>query len=52
VPRAELVAEPPATRHVWAAAVRRTIPRVGYQSWSGDAADTDSPQQFGLLIFE
>ena len=52
VPLAELVAEPPATRHVWAAAVRRTIPRVGYQSWSGDPGRDDSPEQFGLLIFE
>jgi hypothetical protein len=52
VPLRELVAEPPAARHVWAAAVRRTIPRVGYQSWSGDPDQNDSPEQFGLLIFD
>jgi hypothetical protein len=52
VPLAELVTEPPAVRHVWAAAVRRTIPRVGYQSWSGDPGQAESPEQFGLLIFE
>jgi photosystem II stability/assembly factor-like uncharacterized protein len=52
VPIRELAAEPPDSRHVWAAAIRRTIPRVGYQSWSGDAHSTDSPDEFGLLIFE
>jgi hypothetical protein len=52
IPLDQLAAEPPAARHVWAVAVRRTIPRVGYESWSGDAADDSSPGQFGLLIFE
>jgi hypothetical protein len=52
VPLSELVVEPPAARHVWAVAVRRTIPREGYQSWSGDPAQGQSPEQFGLLIFE
>lgn len=52
VPLAELVSEPPAARHVWAVAARRTIPRVGYESWSGDPARDDSPDQYGLLIFE
>jgi hypothetical protein len=51
MPLSELVAEPPAARHVWALAIRRTIPRLGYQSWAGDAA-ADSPDQFGFLIFE
>ncbi len=52
VPLSELVAEPPGTKAVWAVGVRRTIPRVGGQSWSDVAADTESPEQFGLLIFE
>lgn len=52
IPLAELTTEPPAERYVWAVAVRRTIPRVGYESWSGDAADAASPGQLGLLIFE
>lgn len=53
VPLAELVVEPPASRHVWAAAVRRTIPKTGHQSWADDeSAADDSPDQFGLLIFE
>ena len=57
IPLAELTDKPPAARDVWALAIRRTIPRTGYQTWSatasrGDAASDDSPAQFGLLIFE
>ncbi|MEX2318177.1 MAG: YCF48-related protein [Pirellulales bacterium] len=52
VPLAELVGKPPEAKHVWAVGVRRIIPRVGYESWTGDAADGDSPNQFGLLLFE
>jgi hypothetical protein len=52
VPHAELTAHAPATRDVWAVAARRAIPRFGYESWSGIAADPDSPEQFGMLIFE
>jgi photosystem II stability/assembly factor-like uncharacterized protein len=52
VPLAELVGDPPAARHVWALGARRTVPRVGYESWSGPPDDANSPAQFGLLIFE
>ena len=62
IPLAELVEKPPTARNVWALAVRRTIPRTGYQTWSaaatrgvaarGEATFDDSPAQFGLLIFE
>ena len=52
IPLAQLVADPPDARHVWAVAIRRTIPRTGYESWCGDPADADSPDQFGLLIYE
>jgi photosystem II stability/assembly factor-like uncharacterized protein len=52
IPLAELVAEPPGARQVWAVDIRRTIPRVGYETWAGKAAAEDSPNQFGLLIFE
>lgn len=53
VPLRELVDEPPAARGVWAVAVRRAIPGTGFQSWAGDAnAGDDSPDQFGLVIFE
>ncbi len=52
VPLTELVDNPPAARQVWAIAARRTIPRLGYQSWAGAPADANSPAQFGLIIFE
>jgi photosystem II stability/assembly factor-like uncharacterized protein len=52
IPLAELVEKPPTARDVWALAVRRTIPRTGYQTWSAATASDDSPAQFGLLIFE
>lgn len=52
VPLSALVAQPPAPKDVWAIGVRRTIPQVGYQSWSGDGSDPESPEQFGFLIFE
>lgn len=52
IPLAELVDKPPAARAVWAVSARRTIPRVGYQTWSGNATSDESPAQFGLLIFE
>lgn len=52
VPLAELVDKPPTARQVWAVGARRTIPRVGYQSWAGAPTSGDSPDQFGLLIFE
>ena len=52
IPLAELVAEPPAASTSGPRRVVRTIPRVGYETWSGDATSDDSPDQFGLLIFE
>ena len=51
VPLTELVDDPPGSRHVWALSACRTVPRNGYQSWTGEPA-ADSPDQFGLLIFE
>jgi hypothetical protein len=57
IPLSELVEKPPTARVVWALAVRRTIPRTGYQTWTaatirGETASDDCPAQFGLLIFE
>ena len=52
IPLTELVDKPPAARTVWAVSARRTIPRVGYQTWSGTPTSDDSPAQFGMLIFE
>jgi hypothetical protein len=52
VPLAELVDEPPTAKHVWAVSLVRSIPGGTPQSWAGEPADGDSPDQFGLLIFE
>jgi hypothetical protein len=51
IPLAELADKPPAARGVWAVSARRTIPRVGYQTWCGTLSSDDSPSQFWLLIF-
>jgi photosystem II stability/assembly factor-like uncharacterized protein len=51
IPMTELVSDPPTSRTVWAVSAVRTIPRLGAQSWSG-AGNADSPEQYGLLIFE
>ena len=56
MPLAELVAEPPAVRQVWAVGVRRTIPKLGHQSWAGEEDGPDdtpggTPDQFGLVLF-
>jgi hypothetical protein len=52
VPLAELTSTAPAPKHVWAVDARRTIPRVGNESWAGSTEDDHSPDQFGILIFE
>ena len=52
IPLSELVEKPPTARNVWALAIRRTIPRTGYQTWSEALSSDESPAQFGLLIFE
>jgi hypothetical protein len=52
MPLAELSQNGPAAKHVWAISARRTIPSVGYESWAGPATSEDSPDRFGLLIFD
>jgi hypothetical protein len=52
IPLDVLTDQPLAAKHVWAVAARRIIPRVGYEAWCGKPADADSPERFGLVIFE
>jgi hypothetical protein len=52
VPFAELVANPPSARDVWALGARRTIPRVGYEGWADPAESDETAAEFGVLIFE
>ena len=39
-------------RDAWAVGVQRTIPGVGFQSWSAPASTQVTPEGFGYLIFE
>lgn len=52
VPLAEFAHEKPQARGVWAAGVQRTVPGVGFQSWTTPAATTVTPEGFGFLVFE
>jgi photosystem II stability/assembly factor-like uncharacterized protein len=52
IPLAELTDNPPAARHVWALSAVRTVPRVGSELWAGGSSPADSPNHFGVLIFE
>jgi photosystem II stability/assembly factor-like uncharacterized protein len=52
IPLAQLTSEPPDTKHVWAASLVRKVPGGGDETWSGDANSDDSPDRYGLLIFE
>jgi hypothetical protein len=49
---AELAASAPQSRDVWAIGVRRTIPRFGAISWPHRQQMDNSPEQYGLLIFD
>ena len=40
------------SREIWAVGVQRTIPGVGFQSWSTPASTLVAPEGFGYLIFE
>jgi photosystem II stability/assembly factor-like uncharacterized protein len=43
---------PVKSRDAWAVGVQRTIPGVGFQSWSTPASTQITPEGFGYLIFE
>jgi len=52
IPLAELAAKPPSRRDVWAIGIQRTIPNVGFQSWSWPAEREPRPEGFGYLSFD
>jgi hypothetical protein len=51
IPLAELIDHTPGNRDVWAVGLQRTVPGVGFQSWSEPAAVRGLPEGFGLLMF-
>ena len=52
IPLDELADQAPRSRTAWALGLQRTVPGVGFQSWSTPAATTIMPDGFGLMIFE
>jgi photosystem II stability/assembly factor-like uncharacterized protein len=52
IPLDQLAPRCPNSRAAWAVGVQRTIPGVGFQSWSTPASTNVTPQGFGYLIFE
>jgi len=52
IPLAELSPEIVAAKTVWGIGLQRTVPTVGFQSWTRPATTQVSPQGFGFLIFE
>lgn len=52
IPLAELTAQRPQPRYVWALGIERTIPGAGAQSWTAPTSAPARPEAFGYLIFE
>ncbi|HWB12417.1 MAG TPA: YCF48-related protein [Pirellulales bacterium] len=52
IPLAELSGEMPKPRYVWAVGIQRTVPGVGFQSWTRPASASVTPEGFGYLIFD
>jgi len=52
IPLDQLAPKAPTSRDVWAVGVQRTVPGVGFQSWTQPAAVKVKPQGFGYLVFD
>ena len=52
IPIAELTGQRPGTNAVWSVGAQRTIPGVGFQSWTMPASPQIRPEGFGYLLFE
>jgi photosystem II stability/assembly factor-like uncharacterized protein len=52
IPLDQLTGRFPGPRDVWALGIQRTVPGVGFQSWSTPAAAAEMPEGFGYLVFE
>lgn len=52
VPLDQLTGRYPQPRDAWALGIQRTVPGVGFQSWSSPAAAEVMPEGFGYLIFD
>ena len=52
VPLEQLTGRFPNSQAVWAVGIQRTVPGVGFQSWSTPASTSVQPEGFGYLAFE
>lgn len=52
IPLEQLAGAPPKPRDVWAIGIQRTVPGVGFQSWTAPASTDILPEGFGYLIFD
>ncbi len=52
IPLDQLTGRYPKTGHIWAIGIQRTVPAVGFQSWTKPASTTVMPEGFGYLIFD
>ena len=52
VPLDELTGRFPAPGTVWAIGIQRTVPGVGFQSWTTPASTAVAAEGFGYLVFE
>jgi hypothetical protein len=51
IPLSELTMMPPSPGASWALGIQRTVPGVGFQSWTQPASPAVSPEGFGYLLF-
>ncbi|MBN2579044.1 MAG: hypothetical protein JXB10_08645 [Pirellulales bacterium] len=52
VPWKALTGRVPQPRDAWCVGLQRTVPGVGFQSWSAPASTKVAPEGFGYLLFE
>ncbi len=52
IPWDQLVRNSPRSGNLWALGLQRTVPGVGFQSWTNPACTDIAPQGFGLLKFD
>ncbi|MBN2477428.1 MAG: hypothetical protein JXB62_22675 [Pirellulales bacterium] len=52
IPLDQLTGRYPGARSVWAVGIQRTVPGVGFQSWTTPATTAVRPEGFGYLIFD
>jgi hypothetical protein len=52
IPMDQLVGRAPQSHDAWAIGIQRTVPGVGFQSWTTPASTDILPEGFGYLIFD